>query len=62
MIKITQAEWNKISNDYKGIWSESIVNYRQLDKTLIGKKTVLEGCIGGTGCSLLTEGIHFVIE
>jgi hypothetical protein len=62
MIKVTQEQWNNISKDYKGEWDEAVVNYQRLPKSWIGKKTVLEGCIGGTGCSLLTEGIHFVIE
>lgn len=62
MLKVSQDQWNKISKDYKGEWDEACVNYQRLPKSWIGKKTVLEGCIGGIGSSLLTEGIHFVIE
>lgn len=57
MIKISKKEWNNICTDYKGIWSADIVNYRGLDKSLIGKRTMMNN-----ECKLLTEGIHFIIE
>lgn len=63
MIKVSKDQWNKISNDYKGEWDEAVVNYREdVPKDFIGKKTVLSGCISEDKGSLLTEGIHFIIE
>ena len=63
MYEISKKEWDKISNDFKGEWSEPIVKYCNLNKSYIGKKTVLEGCLTGLpGTTLLTEGIHFVIK
>jgi len=62
MIKVTQDQWNKISNDYKGNWEEVVVNYRgDTPKDYIGRKTVLGACICAEQGSLLTEGIHFEI-
>lgn len=64
MIKVTEAEWNKIPNDYKGKWESWILNWRDdVPKEWIGKRTVLANCIEKNGgCVLLTEGIHFIIE
>jgi hypothetical protein len=62
MIKVTQQQWNKISNDYKGEWDATVFNYRgDVPKDYIGKRTVLSGCISADKGSLLTEGIHFEI-
>ena len=62
MIKVTQEQYNKISNDYKGEWSQSSVNFRgDIPKDYIGRKTVMSGCISKEQGSLLTEGIHFEI-
>jgi hypothetical protein len=60
MIKVTQAEWNKKSNDFKGEWTESLWEWRNGDfpKEWIGKKTMLHY---DNGTCLLTEGVHFEI-
>ena len=62
MYKITKQEWDKIPNDFKGKWDEDVVNYLDLDKSYIGKKTILEGCLTNTPkTNVLTEDIHFII-
>ena len=62
MYVVKKSEWNKICKDFKGEWTEAIVKFQKLDKSYIGKKTVLEGCLTGkSGTNLLTEGIHFII-
>ena len=55
MIKISKKKYNELSRDYKGVWEESMVNYADLDKSFIGKRTML------TKDGLLTEGMHFII-
>lgn len=55
MIKISKAEWNNMCKDYKGVWTSALVNYNNLDKSFIGKRTML------TKDGLLTEGMHFII-
>lgn len=53
MERITKQEYNKIHNDYKGIWSnDSIPEY-------VGKRTMMK--LGNNGTCLLVEGFHFVI-
>lgn len=62
MIEITRKQWDNIHKDYKGAWSELIVNIHGLPKNWVGKKNVMAGCIkknGGT--ALLTEDVHFKI-
>ena len=63
MLMVTEENFNKISRDYRGEWTESVINYRgDVSKKWIGRKTVLEGCLTGKASSrLLTEGIHFKI-
>ena len=55
MIKVTIEKWNRISRDFKGIWSRSD------NPELIGRKTVLSGCISEEKGSLFIEGVHFEI-
>lgn len=55
MIKVSREKWNKIHNDYKGVWSRADV------PEYVGKKTVMSGSIGEEIGSLLIESIHFVI-
>ena len=38
MYEITKKEWDNIPNDFKGKWTEPIVNYNKMDKSYIGKK------------------------
>ena len=56
MIKITRYEWNKIPNDYKGIFEDYQGNAPELE----GKQTWLTW-LEGEGTSLIFEGIHFEI-
>lgn len=60
MIKITQEKWDSIHNDYKGVVEDHLWN-RQNKPELIGKKTVLSGCVSREIGSLLFEGLHFEI-
>ena len=63
MIKVSKEKWNNICSDYKGVWSKFYVEWNNLPKDYIGKKTVLSGCIEDkSGTTLLTEGIDFIIE
>lgn len=55
MIKVSIEKWNKIHNDYKGVWCRADV------PEYIGKKTVSSGCISEEIGSLLIEDVHFVI-
>jgi len=61
MITITKKEYDKIQNDYKGVITFELWNFRQdFPKEYIGKKTILTSdSIKGT--VLLTEGLHFEI-
>lgn len=64
MIKVNKEQWDNISNDYKGIWEQWIIDggwQSDLPKNYIGKRTVLSGCISDEIGSLLTEGTHFII-
>lgn len=61
MQTISKAEWDKLPQDYKGQWTETIWNYRQdFPKAWIGKRTMLGHAHEGT--VLLTEGVHFKIQ
>ena len=63
MLIVTEENFNKISSDYRGEWTESVINYLgNVSNKWIGRKTVLEGCLTGKSSSrLLTEGVHFRI-
>lgn len=64
LIQVSQEKWNRIPNDYKGIWERWIKDngwQPDLPEEYIGKRTVLSGCISDEIGSLLTEGVHFVI-
>ena len=56
MKTITRNEWNKIPNDYKGIF----VDYQGNAPHLVGKQTWLTW-LEDEGTSLIFEGIHFEI-
>lgn len=61
MIKVSKAKWESICDDYKGTWQ----NYHNDHPEWIGRKVVMSTCITGNTnetCSLLIEGIHFIIE
>ena len=61
MIKVSKAKWESICDDYKGTW----LNYHNYHPEWIGRKVVMSTCITGNAnetCSLLIEGIHFIIE
>lgn len=53
---INKETWNKISEDYKGIYED----YQEVAPELKGKKTLLANENGAT--VLLFEDIHFKIE
>jgi hypothetical protein len=61
MITITQKDYDKIQNDYKGVITFELWNFRKdFPKEYIGKKTMaINDSIKGT--ILLTEGLHFEI-
>ena len=61
MIRISKKEWDSICSDYKGVWQD----YYGEHPEWIGKKTVMSTCITHNPnelCSLLIEGVHFIIE
>ena len=61
MIKVSKAKWESICDDYKGTWQ----NYHNDHPEWIGRKVVMSTRITGNAnetCSLLIEGIHFIIE
>lgn len=61
MIKVSKDTWDKIHTDYKGVWQ----NYHDDHPEWIDRKVVMSTCITGNPnekCSLLVEGVHFVIE
>ena len=45
MVRIKQADYERISKDYRGIWN--------------GKRTVFAGCISKDGHSLRSRGDRF---
>jgi hypothetical protein len=62
MIYIIKKDWDLISNDYKGVWTEEVMKFNaNVPESYLGKKNVLGGCLGGKIGTLLTEGIHFEI-
>lgn len=61
MIRISKREWDAICSDYKGVWHD----YYGEHPEWIGMKTVMSTCITHIPnelCSLLIEGVHFIIE
>lgn len=61
MIKVSKEKWESICDDYKGTWQ----NYHNDHPEWLGKKVVMSTCIMGNVnevCSLLVEGVHFIIE
>lgn len=61
MIKVSKEKWDSICDDYKGNWQ----NYYNDHPEWIGRKVVMSTCITGNvneTCSLLIEGVHFIIE
>lgn len=61
MIKVSKEKWNSIQADYKGTWADYYGDHPEW----VGKKTVMSTCITNNPnepCSLLIEGVHFVIE
>lgn len=52
---VWQSEWDKIPDDYKGVWTD------ERTPEYVGKKTVLSGCLSDTIGALLIEDYHFVI-
>jgi hypothetical protein len=61
MITISKAEYDKIHNDYKGIFHD----YHGDRPEWKGRRTVMSTCITHNPneiCSLLIEGVHFAIK
>lgn len=61
MLKVSKTEWEKIPNDYKGIWQD----YHGDHPEWKGRKVVMSTCLTNKPdelCSLLVEGVHFIIE
>ena len=61
MISISKSEWDAICSDYKGVWQD----YHGDHPEWLGKKVVMSTCINHNPnelCSLLVEGVHFIIN
>jgi hypothetical protein len=58
MIKVSKEKWDKIHDDFKGIFQD----YHGENPEMKGRLTVLSGCISDELGSLLFEGVHFIIE
>ena len=61
MLKVSKAEWEKIDSDYKGTWQD----YHGDHPEWKGRKVVMSTCLTHKPdelCSLLVEGVHFIIE
>lgn len=52
---IPQSNWERIPDDYKAVWSNEAY------PDLVGRNTVLSGCISDESGSLMIEGINFEI-
>lgn len=62
MIQVKQSEWDKISPEYKGQWTQELADWRgDIPADRVGKRTVCSGCISDELGSLLTEGCSFEI-
>lgn len=60
MIEVSKKEWDTIHSGYKGIWQDYYGDHPQWK----GKQVVMSTCITHNPnelCSLLVEGVHFVI-
>lgn len=58
MYKITRKQWNNFPDDYKS----KFVDYQGVMPEMVGRKTVLGGCVDPSmGATLLVEGLHFII-
>ena len=55
MMYISKADFDRIGNDYKGVYSDYQGHYPQRK----GRRTAF---LPGHGTTLFTEGIHFVVE
>lgn len=61
MIIISKAQWDDIPADYKGEYRDYWGDHPEW----IGRKVVMSTCVTHNPdevCSLLVEGVHFVIE
>lgn len=61
MLVISKAEWDAIPADYKGEWHDYYGDHPEW----LGRKVVMSTCVTHNPdevCSLLVEGVHFVIE
>lgn len=64
MIEVTREQWDRIPNDYKGKWTQDLIDngwQPDLPVEYVGRRNVASGSISDEIGSLLTEGIHFVI-
>lgn len=62
MKKISLEEYNKLSSDFRGVWTtdrSDLPNWEQIRDKYIGKRTMLDNENGAT--VLLIEGLHFEI-
>ena len=60
MFTITQEKWDSIPNDYKGEW----MDFHGDKPEWLGRKVVMSTCITEDPtekCTLLVEGVHFII-
>lgn len=61
MIIVSKKDWDSICADYKGVWQD----YYGEHPEWLGRKVVMSTCVThnpNEQCSLLIEGIHFIIE
>ncbi|WP_282144725.1 hypothetical protein [Thomasclavelia cocleata] len=58
LIIVSKEKWDSIPSDYKGKW----IDYNNEHPELLGKRTVLSGCISKKIGTLLIESVHFVIK
>ena len=61
VLKISRRDWDAIHYDYKGVWKDYYGDHPEW----LGRKTVMSTCVTHDPnelCSLLIEGVHFVID
>jgi len=61
VLKISRRDWDAIQNDYKSVWKDYYGDHPEW----LGRKTVMSTCVTHDPnelCSLLIEGVHFVID
>lgn len=61
MIEISQADYNAIGRDFRGVWDterDDLPNWDKVRDKYMGKRTMMSG--DGT-CTLLIEGLNFVV-